>query len=94
MKSVLSRWFPTAEEEREAERQMRQAEAATRERVGEFLRTAFMADFKSWLGNARRQVEPRPGDPENMLYNMGVRDGVQLVIDHLDSLSDVLKRSE
>ena len=90
--TIRSRWFPTAQEEADEIARERQAAAFQSERISEFLKVGFMEDFKKWLSTTRRRVEPRPGDPQDMLYNTGVRDGVQLVLDQLEELEQMLDR--
>lgn len=90
----MERWFPSPEQQAEELAAERDRIGFEIERAREFLKVPYMADFVKWLTEERRRVEPTVGQPEEMVYRTGVRDGVQLVIDRLDELERALDRRE
>jgi hypothetical protein len=94
MSRLLNRWFPSPEQQAEEARLEREKLGFDLERTREFLKIGYMADFRRWLNQTRKRVEPTVDEPGEMVYRTGMRDGVQLVIDRLEELEAVLRRRD
>lgn len=93
LRSVLmDRYFPTPEQEKAELEEQQRLVAFEMERVTEFLKVGYMKDFRAWLLAQQREVEPRVAERDDMLYRTGLRDGVRMVEDYIDSLETELNR--
>lgn len=54
--------------------------------IADWLGRPYMAEFRKFLEEIRKGCEPRPGEERDMLYAIGRRDGLDLVIQRLDYL--------
>jgi len=73
----------------EAEVQKRAQELAA---IADWMGRPYAARFMQFLRDARLSNEPKPGDERSMLYSIGVRDGLDLVIGRLEALERELKQ--
>jgi hypothetical protein len=58
-----------------------------------FIRTDYFPEFRSHLEKLRKASEPRPGQEGQMLYQCGVRDGIDMVLNHLNDLLNKVKET-
>jgi hypothetical protein len=61
--------------------------------IGEWMSRSFHAEFVRLINEIRKSSEPHPGNQEQMLYNIGKRDGVDSVLHLLSSLEREVKES-
>jgi len=61
--------------------------------IAEWVSRSFYVEFRRNLGVIRKNNEPKPGNQEQMLYNIGVRDGIDIVIELLSRLEQEVKES-
>lgn len=64
-----------------------------RAKIAFFLRAEFFeGEFLPTLKSFREKHDPKPSDSkEDMLYHIGVRDGLKLVLDYVDSLRHTVR---
>ena len=91
---LMEKHFPSREQELEAQRHETEEFAMLRERVKHWLDDPYNLTFRDWLSDTERKVEPQPGEHGNMLYQTGQRDGIRMVLDHLNTLEREIKRRE
>ena len=61
--------------------------------ISEWISRPYHREFIEFVKNVRKQSEPQPGTEQGMVYSMGVRDGLDIVLDHLDRLDKEVRES-
>jgi len=88
LSTLVERYFysPLQEDEEEQKKENARIDSAAA-----FVRTDHFPEFKDHLEKLRKSCEPKAGQPESMLYQCGVRDGIDKVLDHLNDLVEKVK---
>jgi hypothetical protein len=62
--------------------------------IADWLGRPYMAEFRKFLEELRRVNEPQAGEAHNMLYAIGRRDGIDLVLGRLVQLEREVRSND
>jgi len=90
LSNLVERYFyrPLKEDEETTEK-----DRALAANAAAFMRTEYFPEFRSHLEKMRKANEPRPGQEGQMLYQCGVRDGIDMVLNHLNDLVEKVRET-
>jgi len=90
LSTLVARYFydPLKNEEEVVEKDRALAASAAA-----FIRTDYFPEFRAHLEKLRKANELRPGQEGQMLYQCGVRDGIDMVLNHLNDLLNKVKET-
>ena len=90
MTRLMQNYFNRQKDEVESEKREYEARLA---RIEHLLVHDGMRDLREFLKLALQQNRPKPGAAESVNYQLGVRDGIEIVVGQLDAWTQEIKNA-